>query len=838
MSETRKLAAILVTDVVGYSRLAGADEDRILARLRALRSDLIDPTIALHRGRIVKRTGDGSLIEFRSVVDAVRCAIEVQNGMLERNAGLPPERRIEFRVGIHLGDVVEEADGDLMGDGVNIAARLEGVAKPGAICLSEDAYRQVSGRLDMAVADLGPTQLKNIERPIRVYSLEVGQPAHPRPAPAAGASAVGTAKPVSGTSAPKAHGLSSRWPALVAALALAVIAAGGYAWRAGLAPRLLGASVAEDRLRTAPRLSIVVLPFENISGDKEQDYLADGITDDLTTDLSHIPESVVISHQTASTYKGKPVDAKAIGRDLVVRYLLEGSVRPSGDKIAVNAQLISTETGAHVWADRFEGERANLGQLQVDIVARLANSLGVELVKAESLRAMRERPDNPDAADLAMHGWALINPVDDKDRFNDGIKMFERALTLDPKSVPAMTGLASVLHWRAFDGWTDDWEQDYGRAEGLIKRALILQPENSMLRVANAEDLAWKFQQRAAIAEAETAIGYDRNNALAHAMAGLFKQYLGHSEEGLADLETALRLDPHGGGIPFWQQMLCRAHNLLGRWEQAIKWCDKAIAADPQQTRVLVDLAAANAWAGRDRQAKAAVATLQKARPGFTLQQLPAEDQWTDDPDFKVQWARIVEGLRKAGLPDEPTSVKGRLDRAQSLDDARAWDLALKEVEAVIAEDADNAKAHAAAGLYKLLLGRSEDGIADVETALRLSPNDDKAPDWLATLCYLHGSLAQWEQAIAWCQKAEDALPGAHGWSGSKPRVLAVLAAAYAWSGHDKEARESIERLKLLEPNFTALTYQAIIDFHTNPTFQAQAARVLEGLRKAGLAEE
>ena len=235
--------------MVGYSRLAGADEDRTLARLRALRSDLIDPTIAVHHGRVVKRTGDGALIEFRSVVDAVRCAIEVQNGMVERNAGLPQDRRIEFRIGVHLGDVVEEADGDLMGDGVNIAARLEGIAEPGAICLSEDAYRQVKGRLDLAVTDLGPTQLKNIAEPIRVYSLEVGQPAHAKPTPA----------PAPEKSAP-------------------------------------------------PRLSIVVLPFANIGGDPEQEHFVDGVTESLTTDLSRIRGAVVIARNTAFTYKGKPLD--------------------------------------------------------------------------------------------------------------------------------------------------------------------------------------------------------------------------------------------------------------------------------------------------------------------------------------------------------------------------------------------------------------------------------------------------------------------------------------------------------------------------------------------------
>ncbi len=253
MPGIRKIAAIFASDVVGYSRLAGADEDRILTRLPTLRSDLFDPAIAAHNGRVVKRTGDGSLVEFRSVVDAVRCAIEVQDAMVERNAGVPADRRIEFRIGIHLGDVVEEADGDLMGDSVNIAARLEGIAAPGAICLSEDAYRQVKGRLELAVSDLGPKELKNIAEPVRVYLLHVGQPAPSKPAPAS----------ASEKSAP-------------------------------------------------PRLSIVVLPFTNIGGDPEQEYFADGVTESLTTDLSRIRGAVVIARNTAFAYKGKPLDAKTI----------------------------------------------------------------------------------------------------------------------------------------------------------------------------------------------------------------------------------------------------------------------------------------------------------------------------------------------------------------------------------------------------------------------------------------------------------------------------------------------------------------------------------------------
>ena len=374
MSETRKIAAILVSDVVGYSRLAGADEDRTLARLRALRSDLIDPTISVHHGRIVKRTGDGSVIEFRSVVDAVRCTLEVQHAMVERNAGVALEKRIEFRIGIHLGDVVEETDGDLMGDGVNIAARLEGVCEPGAICLSEDAYRQVSGRLDIAVTDLGPTQLKNIERSIRVYSLQVGAPAMAKPAQ------------------PKRR--SSLAPLALGFAALVVLVAGGVWYFLGqnrIAPAVTSAPtpVASNAATPAEpaRLSIVVLPFTNLSNDPSQDYFADGITENLTTDLSRIHNSFVIARNTAFSFRGKNVDAREIGKELGVRYVLEGSVQRDQNRVRVNAQLIDAGSGAHLWADRFEEDVADLFKLQDQVVARLANTLGIELVKAEAEKA-------------------------------------------------------------------------------------------------------------------------------------------------------------------------------------------------------------------------------------------------------------------------------------------------------------------------------------------------------------------------------------------------------------------------------------------------------------------
>jgi TolB-like protein/class 3 adenylate cyclase len=338
----RKLAAILAADIVGYSRLAGLDEERTLERLRALRGELIDPVVSVHHGRVVKRTGDGILVEFRSVVDAIRCAVELQNGMIERNAGLPASGRIEFRVGVHLGDVVEEHDGDLMGDGVNIAVRLEGIAQPGGICISEDAYRQVRDRLREDFVDLGDKALKNIARPMRVFSVDVNDPLKPKP------SSVASAEPR--------------------------IRADGSAALGTYAPPLQHGSD-HDPLRLAPRLSIVVLPFANFGGHPEQEYFVDGVTESLTTDLSRVAGSFVIARNTAFTYKGKPFDVKQIGRELNVRYVLEGSVQCAGNRMRVNVQLIDAETSAHLWAERFDKPLGDLFKMQDEIVARLAGAL-------------------------------------------------------------------------------------------------------------------------------------------------------------------------------------------------------------------------------------------------------------------------------------------------------------------------------------------------------------------------------------------------------------------------------------------------------------------------------
>jgi len=638
MSETRKLAAILVSDVVGYSRLAGADEGRTLSRLRGLRSDLIDPAIDAHHGRIVKRTGDGSIIEFRSVVDAVRCAIEVQSAMVERNAGVAPDNCIAFRIGIHLGDIVEESDGDLMGDGVNIAARLEGICEPGGVCLSEDAHRQVRDRLKENFVDLGERQLKNIARPVRAYALP--------------AAAITGSK----DQRPRATRLSAlrgggRWIGVIAAC-VAVLIAGWFGWRAWTSTQTAALTAASDKLATAPRLSIIVLPFENLSGDKEQDYFADGITDDLTTDLSHLGGSFVIARNTAFTYKGKPVDAKEIGRELGVRYLLEGSVRRVGDKVEINAQLISTETGAHVWADRFNGERSKLGDLQVEVVSRLANSLGVELVKAEALRSMRERPNNPDAIDLVMRATAKGNTTGDNKSINaEAIDLNERALALDPQNEPAMVNLAFVLTDRAGNLWSDDPAGDIARAEKLSDSALALQPDDAWAHMAKSQVFFSKRQWKAAISQTEAALADDPNNASAHANLSFWNMFLGHSEDGFAGVETALRLSPRDPLVPWWQFNMCHLHTHLAQWEKAIEWCGKSIASGNDTMYPYVDLAAANAWAGHDKEAKETVAQLRKLYPDFTVQSW-AGINWSDDPTFNEQYARIVEGLRKAGLPE------------------------------------------------------------------------------------------------------------------------------------------------------------------------------------------
>jgi adenylate cyclase len=641
MSETRKIAAILVADVVGYSRLAGADEDRTLARLRGLRSDLIDPAIAAHHGRIFKRTGDGSLIEFRSVVDAVRCAIEVQNGLIERNAGLPPERRIEFRVGIHLGDVVEESDGDLMGDGVNIAARLEGICKPGAICLSEAAYWQVKSRLDLKVSDLGPTQLKNIAEPIRVYSLEAGKPAQPKPATPAE------------LAAPKRRSMLAPLAAGIAALLVLVAGAGWWFLSAnrpgpavidGLAP--VGPSTSAPA--EAKHLSIVVLPFANLSGDPGQDYFADGITENLTTDLSRIKGSVVIARNTAFTYKGKSVDAKEIGKELGVRYVLEGSVQRDQNRVRVNAQLIDTESGAHLWADRFEEDMADLFKLQDEIVARLANALGIELVKAEAEKGARS--SSPDALDLAMRGWATMwksypeQPKEKRDSHNAALALFDQALEANPNQADALAGEA-FTHMALFIFAEGPAETDLdAKIIDPADRAIALAPDDMRAYVAKSFYLAITGRPNEALRTADAGLAINPNSAPLLDARTLARIAVGRFEQAKSDAQQAMRLSPRDPEIPNRRMNLGMAELGLGDFEAAESEFQQAIDSGDHSFIPYVNLAAAYALQGKMDEGKSALAQARRLNPDLTIKWLIGHA-----PNLPP----LFEGLRKVGLPED-----------------------------------------------------------------------------------------------------------------------------------------------------------------------------------------
>ena len=513
MSENRKLAAILAADVVGYSRLASADEDRTLARLRALRSDLIDPTIAVHNGRVIKRTGDGALVEFRSVVDAVRCAIEVQNGMVERNAGVPQDRRIEFRIGIHLGDVVEESDGDLMGDGVNIASRLEGVAAPGAICLSEDAYRQVKARLDLSVSDLGNTQLKNIAEPIRVYSLQVGT--------AAQAKAAATSE----------------------------------------APAALPSTA------SPPKLSIAVLPFANMSGDAEQEYFADGISEDIITALSKLSQLFVIARNSSFTFKGRNVNVQEVGRSLGVRYVLEGSVRKSGNRVRITAQLIDATTGGHLWAERFDRDLTDIFAVQDDVTQHIVGALALNLTEGDQQRLATEQTDNLEAYDCFLRGreqlWRFTREQNIQAR-----ELLQRAIELDPKFAPAYAFLAVAHGLDYVNQWSTSPSTSMEQAEEFATRAVALDDRYPYAHWALGIINLHLRRHDMAIREAERTISLAPNLADGHESLGNALHYSGRSEEALACFDRAMALNPYYPDI--FLHFQAQAMFQLGRYEEAV----------------------------------------------------------------------------------------------------------------------------------------------------------------------------------------------------------------------------------------------------------------------------
>src|SRR5258705_9256941 len=516
MSETRKIAAILAADVVGYSRLTGADEDRTLARLRALRSDLIDPTIAVHNGRVVKRTGDGVLVEFRSVVEAVRCGIEIQNSMIERNAGLPPERRIEFRIGIHLGDVVEESDGDLMGDGVNIAARLEGVAQPGTICLSEDAYRQVKSRLDLAISDLGETKLKNIVEPIHVYSLQFG---------------------------------------------------GAIAAKATASTRT--ATPAAPALSLPDKPSIAVLPFQNMSGDPEQEYFADGTVEDIITALSRFRQLFVIARNSSFVYKGRAVDVKQVSRDLGVRYVLEGSVRKAGNRIRITAQLIDAQTGGHLWAERFDGGLEDIFDLQEQVTTLVAGEIAPKLEQAEIERSKRKPTDSLDAYDYYLRGREKLNRGT-REATDEALSQFYEALQIDPDFASAHAMAAWCHFWRKVNGWMGDRVQEIAEGARLARRAVELGQDDAVALTRSGHALGHLAADLdGGIALIDKALLINPNLAAAWFLGGFLRLWNGDPDGATAYFERAMRLSPLDPEMYRMQAGMAMAHLFAGRLNTA-----------------------------------------------------------------------------------------------------------------------------------------------------------------------------------------------------------------------------------------------------------------------------
>ena len=457
----------------------------------------------------------------------------MQNAMVERNAGLPPERRIDFRIGIHLGDVVEEIDGDLMGDGVNIAARLEGIAEPGAICLSEQAYWQVKGRLDLAVTDLGATRLKNIAEPVRAYSLQVGVPVV--------AKAI-EPKPL------EAKKRSMLAPLVAGIVALIVIAGGAWYFLVGnrTAPVIAAAPAPVE----AAHLSIVVLPFANLSGDPSQDYFADGVTENLTTDLSRIRNSFVIARNTAFTFKGKNADARQIGKELGVRYVLEGSVQRDQNQVRVNAQLIDAESGGDIWAERFDRPLADLFSMQDEIVASLASQLDVELMTNEARRA--ERTPNPNSMDLYFQGMSWFNKGRYAENMPEARGFFERALALDPGNLDALLGTAAVDMQVATGYQTDDRPARFAAVEATLTKVLSQSPNNAWAHYLMCRVEVQTKRGAQGIAECERALALNPNLAAAHAQIGLAKVFDGHPEETESHELEALRVSPHDTEANVW----------------------------------------------------------------------------------------------------------------------------------------------------------------------------------------------------------------------------------------------------------------------------------------------
>jgi adenylate cyclase len=574
----RRLAAILAGDVAGYSRLMGADEEGTLLRLNAHRREFLEPKIAEHRGRIVKRTGDGVLIEFASAVDAARCAIEIQRGMAERNTPVPQDDRIELRIGIHVGDVIIE-DGDIFGEGVNIAARLEGIAQPGGICISEDAYRQVRDKLDANFQDAGEHELRNIARPVRIYQLQ-------------------------------------------------------QSGRAMEAPALA--------LPNKP--SIAVLPFQNMSGDSEQDYFCDGVVEDIITGLSRIKWLFVIARNSSFTYKGRAVDVKQVGRELGVRYVLEGSVRKAGNRVRITCQLIEAHTGAHLWAERYDRPLDDIFALQDEVTLAVVGAIEPSLRAAEIDRVKRKRPENLDAYDLLLR--AISADMSMPEGVAKALPFLERALGLQPSYARAHGHLAVCHHTLYLRGGL---REENRRAAIEHAHAAITngQDDSTALTLAGFV-IGMDEHDRAAASQAfETALALSPSSAFTYLIGSVVFGWGGHAERAIEWAERALRLSPFDSWNWFPCHGLALGHFSLGHYQEAAAAARKAIQLNPGFSMSHMLLTASLVKLERLDEAKAAAARVLELQPSYRFGK-----HFAGVDCGPALAASLSEALRSAGLPE------------------------------------------------------------------------------------------------------------------------------------------------------------------------------------------
>lgn len=580
----RRLAAILAADVVGYCRLMRADEEATLAALKALRKEIIDPSITAHGGQIVKTMGDGLLIEFPSVVEAVRNAIELQNALRDHNSGVPKNCRVEFRIGINVGDIIVE-ENDILGDEVNIAARLEKLAEPGGVCLSNDAYNQVRDKLDFSFEYFGERELKNIDRPVRVW----------------------------------------RWPSVPALDA-----------------------VAQFTENAAPagteKISIAVLPFDNMSGDPEQEYFSDGITEDLITDLSKISELFVVARNATFTYKGKAVMPQQIAEDLGVRHILEGSVRKAGIRLRITAQLIDASSGGHIWAERYDRELTDIFQLQDEITDRIISALEVKLAKPVDRKASNRYTENLVAYDYFLRGRAYQATATNEGNTR-AREMFEKAIELDPNFACAYAQL-SYSHFRE---WRYQWSPGADALDLAYKtgkKAVELDDTSPLAHTYLGWAHLWRREHKQAIAEVERAIALDPNFAEGYARLGEILNLAGRPEEGVKLLEAAMRLDPHYP--PTYLFFLGYGYYAMGRYDDAIAALKRSLARNPDHFSPHRTLAVIFSELGRIDEARAEVIEMLRISPNATLSGQKKRMPFRDE----LVLEKYMNGLRKAGLPE------------------------------------------------------------------------------------------------------------------------------------------------------------------------------------------